>query len=140
MTKFFSKASSRPDGLQSHCKDCKKKDFANYYANNRDHHRAVVNSRRAKRDEETRRFIWNYLSNHPCVGCDQDDPIVLDFDHVDPSTKKGSVSTLAFRDRISREALQDEINKCVVMCAYCHRRKTAREQGWYKSILDSSGE
>ena len=138
MVKFFSKARSRYDGLQSNCKDCKKKDFADYYTNNREHHRAVVNARRARRDEETRKFIWEYLMDHPCVVCEQEDPIVLDFDHIDPRTKLGNVSTLAFRDRVSLRVLKAEIEKCVVMCAYCHRRKTAKEQGWYKSFVDPS--
>ena len=138
MVKFFSKNRAKTDGLQTACKGCKKAEFSAYYENNREHHLAVVTKRRRERDEETRNFIWNYLSNHPCVGCGQDDPIVLEFDHVDPSTKKGSVSDLAFKRRVSRETLQEEIAKCVVRCTYCHRRKTAREQGWYKSLLDPS--
>jgi hypothetical protein len=42
----------------------------------------------------------------------------LDFHHVDPSQKEFS-----FRDRrgISRERLEIELAKCVLVCANCHR-------------------
>jgi hypothetical protein len=57
--------------------------------------------------------------------------MVLDFDHL--RDKKLEVSTLARRGaRIATIAA--EIAKCQVRCANCHRRKTAKERGWYRTL------
>ncbi len=76
--------------------------------------------------ERNRKYIKKYLSKHPCVDCREDDIIVLDFDHV-RGTKKKSVSTLA-RNCASIRTLQEEISKCDIRCANCHRRKNYNER------------
>jgi hypothetical protein len=84
---------------------------------------------RAKNDER----ILAYLLDHPCVDCGETDPLVLDFDHREPSTKSNEVSRMV-RSRPWRVVLE-EIEKCEVRCANCHRRKTARQFGWSKLEL-----
>ena len=44
------------------------------------------------------------------------------------SETQANISALIHRDGASWETLLSEIEKCVVRCANCHRRKTAREQ------------
>ena len=85
--------------------------------------------------ERRRRYIQRiseYLSAHPCVDCGEADPVVLDFDHIGDN-KTATISyllgTVAGWDKLA-----SEIKKCEVRCANCHRRKTAREQGWYKNV------
>jgi hypothetical protein len=54
-----------------------------------------------------------------CGSCGLDDWRCLDFHHRDPSTKLfnvGSIST-----RYSKKAILDEMEKCDVLCANCHR-------------------
>jgi hypothetical protein len=43
------------------------------------------------------------------------------------------VAVLAWRG-CSKQTILAEISKCVVRCANCHRRKTAKQQGWSKHI------
>lgn len=58
-----------------------------------------------------------------CADCGNDDFRVLEFDHIDQSTKSFNVS-----DGLSRgyllAALLTEIKKCRVLCANCHRIRT----------------
>jgi hypothetical protein len=79
------------------------------------------------------RRLVEYLLLHPCVDCGEHDPIVLEFDHRDRSTKRTTVANLM---RYSAwPQIESEIAKCDVRCANCHRRRTARQMGWAKVAL-----
>lgn len=78
--------------------------------------RKRVNRSRQKAAE----YIAEYKKQHPCEHCGQDDYRVLEFDHIDPTTKKDKVSSLA---SYGLNAVKKEIAKCRVLCSYCHRRK-----------------
>lgn len=71
-------------------------------------------------------FVQNFLKTHPCVDCGETDIIVLEFDHV-RGVKLDSISGMV-RDARSLKAISDEIAKCEVRCANCHRRKTVTER------------
>jgi hypothetical protein len=49
----------------------------------------------------------------------------LDFDHIDPSTK---VRDIAKMHTTNTEALKQEIAKCQVLCANCHRIKSYEQR------------
>ncbi len=76
-----------------------------------------------------REFILQYLSTHPCTSCGESDPRVLEFHHL--GNKDSKVSRLIGRGA-SFDALKAEIEKCVVLCANCHRRLTTDEREWFK--------
>jgi hypothetical protein len=78
-------------------------------------------------------YLYDYLLSHPCVDCGESDPIVLDFDHVF-GEKKLEVSLLAWT-RHSFKTIENEIRKCEVRCANCHRRRTSKEQRWTKYLI-----
>lgn len=86
---------------------------------------------------DLRAKVSNYLKEHPCVDCDEKDIVVLEFDHIDSTTKIDNVSTM-ITNRVSWSKILKEINKCEVRCANCHRRKTAKQFG-YKSECSSIG-
>jgi hypothetical protein len=75
------------------------------------------------------RIVRDHLLKTACVDCQENDPLVLDFDHVDD--KQASVSRLAHSE-CSLARLEAEMAKCVVRCANCHRRKTAADFGHYR--------
>jgi len=66
-------------------------------------------------------YVREALSGAACVDCGLADLLVLEFDHV--STKAASVSRLA-HGGYSMKRLQDEISRCQIRCANCHRRRT----------------
>lgn len=69
-----------------------------------------------------------FLQNsNGCVDCGETDPIVLEFDHTDPETKTREVSPIRTWD-----TFLVEVSKCDIVCANCHKRRTAKLQGWYK--------
>lgn len=56
-----------------------------------------------------------------CVRCGNDDPDDLEFDHVDPTTKKNdiayAISRYSYRDFVA------ELSKTQVLCGSCHKNK-----------------
>lgn len=112
--------------LQYHCKDCSRKYIREHYKNNHDYYINKAHRRNKKIKDEMVNFLGKYLSTHQCVDCGEKDVLVLEFDHRLRSEKTSDVSILV-RSRGSLKKIVDEIEKCDVRCANCHRRKTAIE-------------
>lgn len=72
--------------------------------------------------------LLNELKAQPCVDCGGRFPSeCMDFDHLDHDAKKYNVAT-SWR-WISIERLKEEISKCELVCANCHRTRT-RKRGY----------
>jgi 5-methylcytosine-specific restriction endonuclease McrA len=59
-----------------------------------------------------------------CTKCGSSDG--LQFDHVDPTTKKFSIGTLS---SINEDAFNKEVDKCQLLCDSCHQSKTLLDLG-----------
>ena len=112
------------------CRSCQAAYSREHYRRNRLTYLERTASQRRLNREECRQQVYNYLSEHPCVECGESDPIVLEFDHRDPSKKRASISRLM--SHVTWAALQREMAWCDVRCANCHRRRTAEQFGWAK--------
>ncbi len=97
----------------------------------------VLYARQAEYRLRNRTNAIEYLSEHPCVDCGESDMCVLDFDHIDPDTKSFTVSRRLSGSTNSWKTILAEIQKCEVRCANCHRRRTAQQQEWYKSVTQA---
>lgn len=128
----FNKNKGRKDGLQSNCRECSRRISRNYYNNNQEKMKSQINEARVKRRDSIRIYMFNHLSQNPCVDCGESDPRVLEFDHL--RDKEHNVSGM-IRNGNSLDKVKEEIAKCEVRCANCHRRKTAIEQNWYTHTL-----
>jgi hypothetical protein len=120
--------------LQLYCKTCSRRYVQDHYARNKPYYvqKAMARNRVHRRDLFDR--LLAYLQPHPCVDCGESDPVVLDFDHVDASSKSSNIADKV-ADGCSWRTIEAEIAKCAVRCANCHRRRTARQFGWYRLRL-----
>jgi len=118
------------------CRSCQAAYSREHYRRNRPDYLERTAKQRKFNREECRQQVYNYLTAHPCVDCGESDPIVLEFDHRDPSKKRASISRLI--SHVTWAALQREIVRCDVRCANCHRRRTAEQFGWAKIQEESA--
>jgi hypothetical protein len=113
------------------CRPCKRTYDREYHHNRSVEAKLQKLSRNNDRRRKVLQFIWDYLASHPCSTCGEEDPIVLEFDHLSQEDKSENVSEMA---SFSLKRVKEEIGKCRVLCANCHRRHTALQLGWYKHI------
>ena len=73
------------------------------------------------------KYVYEWLSSHPCVDCNNSDIRVLDFDHV-RGNKKYNIGRMVFRG-YGVDTIQEEINKCDVRCKNCHAIATYNRAG-----------
>lgn len=78
----------------------------------------VIRQRLKDRNKE---FVWLYKLDNPCIVCREKDPRVLEFHHRNPEEKEATISYL-IKSQASLVRLQEEIDKCDVLCANCHKK------------------
>ena len=72
---------------------------------------------------DKRRQWLDGQKNKPCVDCGGRFPsICMDFDHRDPGWKFDTVSRMLLHNSLQK--VIDEIKKCDLVCANCHRVRT----------------
>jgi hypothetical protein len=118
------------DGHQWWCREC----FRANYQRNREHQLAKVNRLKHRRVAEARQWVLSHLRVSACRDCGAEELVLLEFDHVGP--KRAEVATLVSRG-INLVTLALEIEQCEVVCANCHRRRTA--QAFAYAVLEERG-
>ena len=111
------------------CKTCTAKRSNDWYQENKEGHIKNVRVNTKGYRLEARQYIWGYLSTHPYVDCGETDPVVLEFDHV-RGNKVADVTAIVGHG-YAKEKIIEEIEKCDIRCTNCHRRKTAKDRGWF---------
>jgi hypothetical protein len=114
-----------------YCRTCRAAYKQEHYAKNRARYIANAARRNARELERRTRYLLDFLRTHPCVDCGETDPIVLEFDHL--TDKLFNVST-GLRDRAWASVLA-EMEKCEVVCANCHRRRSALRGGYLRAMV-----
>ena len=115
----------------SYCRPCRAAYKQEHYATNRQQYIDAAQRRRRAIVFKRVRYLVEYLRDHPCVDCGETDPVVLEFDHL--RDKEFGIGK-GLRDREWRSVL-DEMAKCEVICANCHRRRTARRGGFLRAVV-----
>lgn len=113
---------------QYSCKACHKIYSDSHYIKNKSKYIKKAIGRRKNYKDEMYKFLIDYFKLHPCVDCGESNPIVLEFDHV--SGEKIEAISVMISKQFSKQIILEEINKCEVRCANCHRLKTAERGNW----------
>lgn len=100
-------------------------------AMNLDTKRANDRTRKAERRVELRARMLEFMAGKSCIVCGESDPVVLQFNHIDPKQKRANVATMLTSGGYKWDTIMSEINKCNIMCANCHMRHTAKQFSWY---------
>jgi hypothetical protein len=138
----FNKRNSKQGGYNTQCKTC-----INLYRNewraknraagkpstekiwqqaNRDH----LNKQRATKRREIRDYLRSLKLNQPCTDCGGIfPPTCMDWDHLDPANKEFDICQDSTRELYSKEKIHAEIAKCEIVCANCHRIRSAIQRG-----------
>jgi hypothetical protein len=118
---FRSRSSNR--GLEAVCKSCQRINARAYeQVKNKNGIRRVVESR-----VRLRQFLDQTKLESGCVVCGyKAHPAALDFDHLPGTNKIATIAKLF--SGLKEELLLEEIKKCEVVCANCHRVRTATRQ------------
>lgn len=115
--KPFSDFHKRGKTVRSECKGCSSEVHKLYIEKRGPTYQRTLDQTRKARNM---RKIISYLLEHPCVDCGEADPLVLEFDHIEPCIGR-RVTTQIGR---TWEIILAEITKCEVRCSSCHRRIT----------------
>ncbi|MGA8219415.1 MAG: hypothetical protein WB771_12695 [Solirubrobacterales bacterium] len=113
------------------CAPCRSAYGREHYLANRQKYIDGEARRKRARAEVRTRYLLEYFRENPCADCGESDPLVLEFDHL---RDKRFEITNQFASRNWQEIL-DEIAKCDVVCANCHRRRTASRAGTIRAML-----
>ncbi len=123
------------EGYQPNCRVCSKIKSKEFYRKNRKANIQKAAKHKKKIMAENAVKIIEVLSESACVDCGyRGHPAAMDFDHV-RGKKSRSVSAMLAH---SWANIEEEIAKCEIRCANCHRIKTASQLNWYSGIdIDS---
>lgn len=81
--------------------------------------RLVINQSSARRTL-TKKAWLDYRSKQSCSRCGFSHPAVIDFHHVIRHNKR-SVNDLVLQKNNIKEAIREAEEKCIPLCANCHR-------------------
>jgi hypothetical protein len=77
---------------------------------------------------EKKRIVEELKVSTPCADCKKKfPPVCMDFDHV-RGVKRSGIAKMVVQT-FSVEALREEIAKCDLVCANCHRIRTYADKG-----------
>ncbi len=113
--------------LQYDCRRCAQAHRRNSYAIHRETSRTSNDEWTRRAVETARKYVYEYLSSHPCVDCGNNNILTLTFDHV-RGEKRGNVSDMVHRGR-SIETIKTEMEKTEVVCFNCHMRRERKRRG-----------
>lgn len=114
----FFKDVSEKDGLNTMCRECWKAIRRERYEKRKDKDIAKT----AAYKKAMRLYLTEYKVSRGCQRCGENHPAVLDLHHLDADDKEIAPSRMVDKGW-SKEKMQSELDKCIVLCSNCHRKE-----------------
>lgn len=112
---YFGKHKKSKTGLDTYCKPCRRERGLTNYFKSKDKWRKT----HTKTSQEKKAKIVEFKeASNGCSKCGEKRHYLLDFHHIDPSTKLFQISQ---GESKGWEKIKQEIDKCVLLCSNCHR-------------------
>ena len=109
---------NKSTGLRiAECPECNKKLKRECYHRHFEKNKTKINIRN-KEFREIRNEFLRQKKSTGCVICQEKDPSCLDFHHL--GNKKYNISSML--TSLSIKEIEEEIQKCIILCANCHRK------------------
>ena len=109
----FALNKSKKDGHSCVCKACFKIYRDNHYREHKDYYKKKA----AEYTKNKVREFYKYKEGLKCEICGETRWWVLDFHHVNPAEKDREIYKMVD----APNKIKTEIDKCIVLCANCHR-------------------
>jgi hypothetical protein len=112
----FRKDKAKSDGFQPFCKVCAREHHRSNYS---EKYSEKYNIRNNERRSKHLSLLNEYKKTLSCVVCGENETVCLEFHHTDPTEKEFTIGASMQR---SWESIKWEIDKCVCLCANCHKK------------------
>jgi hypothetical protein len=119
-------------GRRNDCRTCCKEYAEAHYKKNKSTYIKRARKFNDNQKKENRKRLLDFLKGKSCIDCGNSDVRVLEFDHKERHTKKDNVSSMVCQYRWG--VVLEEIEKCDIRCANCHRIKTTIEGKYFRGI------
>ena len=96
-------------------------------------YQSINRSAQQRMRDKRRQVFFDKKKGLACIYCGYDNPLALDYDHIDPSTKKGNPANMQTNGTAMNKILE-ELDKCQPVCRNCHNIKTILEADKMKGI------
>ena len=126
------KAQGQRDNL---CRPCRAAYHRLHYERNRQRYVDQARVRKQALARARTRYLIDFFASNPCSDCGEPDPVVLEFDNLGDKLV-AIVQSLPYR---AWDSILAEMAKCEVVCANCHRRRTATRAGFLRAVMTRSG-
>lgn len=114
---------------RSICKECKSAKASALWASGRIKEANYEAKRR--RVNKAYDYLWNLYVASACADCGESNPLVLEFDHLGEEEKSHNISQM-LTSNYGLDAIKKEIEKCEIVCANCHKIRTARRANHWR--------
>lgn len=102
----------------SQCKECQSKSEKKHYRENIERQQAV--RERANFQKQANVEYVEYRKECGCQKCGEKRKFALDFHHINPEEKEDKIAQM-ISNNYSLDRVKEEMKKCIVLCANCHR-------------------